>query len=475
MQQAAPHIWQLRSGADKRFRSGHPWVYSNELAHSPREIAPGDAVELRDAAGRFLARGYGHPHTLIAFRALGRDPAEAEPWSEAGLLARLRRADGLRRRLGLADVSHRWVFGEADDLPGGVVERYRLHASAAEGAAPESAAAQVLVLQQHTAGAERLHEVLLAALQARVEEEHAAAQGPGWARTGVVLRNDTAARRLEGLPDDTVRVLREAPGCDLSRARIAVSAPLTAPPGAGAGPAGVPFQVDLLGGQKTGFFLDQAANVRLAASLLAPLLRDGALNGASNGALNGASNGALGGPDGGPLRILDLFAYVGQWGAQLARVAARSGREAQVTAMDASAPALEFAAANIAAAGATCEALRADVLERLDDQPARAFDVVVVDPPAFIKGRKAYHSGRAAYVKLNAAALRRVRPGGLIVTCSCSQLLEEADFLAVLHKAAGRAETPVRWVARGGQAPDHPVLAEFPEGQYLKCWIGVVG
>jgi 23S rRNA (cytosine1962-C5)-methyltransferase len=464
MQATAPHVWTLKAGADRRFRAGHPWVYSNELAHSPRTtpqgaaVEAGDPVELRDADGRFLARGYGHPGTLIAFRALGRDPAEAEPWGAAGLLARLRRAAALRRALGLGAVSHRLIFGEADDLPGLVVERYRVRAA-------DGAPAQALVLQQHTAGAERLHEALLAALQALVEAEHAAdGAAPPWERTAVVLRNDVSARKLEGLGDDPAgaRVLREAPGLDAARAEILVAAPPQS------GLDGVPFRVDLVGGQKTGFYLDQAANVRLAAGLLAPMLRQGVLG----------EPGTPGAPSS-PLRILDLFAYVGQWGAQLSRVALRAHgaaqRPVQVTALDASATALELAAANVAAAGAACEPVRADAMERLGDLPPRGYDVVVADPPAFIKGRKAYHAGRAAYVKLNAAALRLVRPGGLVVTCSCSQLLDEADFAAVLHKAAGRAEVPVRWLARGGQAPDHPVLAGFPEGHYLKCWVGVVG
>lgn len=443
------HVWTLKAGAERRFRAGYPWVYSNELAHSPREAAPGDPVELRDSAGRFLARGYGHPHTLIAFRALARDPAEAEPWSEGGLLARLRRAEGLRRALGLGAVSHRLVFGEADGLPGLIVDRYRL-----------TTPAQVLVVQAHTAGAERLLPDLLAALEALASETPADAGGraDAWAHTAVVLRNDVGARRLEGLAEAPPQVLRPLPGVELAQAAIRVAAPPEALLREGETGSGVAFQVDLLGGQKTGFYLDQAANVRLAAGLLAPLLRSGSLGEPSV-----------------PVRILDLFAYVGQWGAQLSRVCGNAGRVAHVTPVDASATALERAAANVAAAGATCEPLRADAMETLGDLPAASFDVVVADPPAFIKGRKAYPAGRAAYVKLNAAALRLVRPGGLVVTCSCSQLLEETEFGAVLHKAAGRTGTPVRWVARGSQAPDHPGLAEFPEGHYLKCWLGVAG
>jgi 23S rRNA G2069 N7-methylase RlmK/C1962 C5-methylase RlmI len=522
-------VWTLRAGADKRFRAGHPWVYSNELAHSPRgaaqrPVAPGDPVELRDAAGRFLARGYGHPGTLIAFRALSRDPAEAEPWGEAALLARLRRAAALRHGLGLGAVSHRLVFGEADDLPGLVVDRYRLAPpdAAAGERGPAGIAAQVLAVQAHTAGAERLQEPLLAALEALVTEEHAAdPRHPDWAHTAVVLRNDAGARRLEGLPDDAVRVARPGPGLALTPARV-----LTAPvagDGRSAGPPGpAVLQADLLGGQKTGLFLDQAANLRLAAGLLAARLRSESGSFGTPGPMGAtaapgpmgataapgpmgataapgpmgatAAPGPMGataapGPMGAtaaPLRILDLFAYVGAWGAALARVGAAAGRAVEVTVVDASAPALALAVANVTAAGGACTPLRADVLADaqgpladaqgpLAALPPGGFDVVVADPPAFIKGRKAWHTGRAAYVKLNTAALRWVRPGGLLVTCSCSQLLSEADFLAVLDKAAARAGTPVRWIARGGQAPDHPVRAGFPEGDYLKARIGVVG
>lgn len=439
-------IWMLRKGADRRFRSGHPWVFSNELAKSPALVEPGAPVELRAAGGGFLARGYGHPHSLIAFRALSRDPAQTDPWSADAITAKLRAAAHLRRVLGLDGVSHRLVFAEADGLPGVVIDRYRL-------SAPEGAPLQLFALQAHTAGAERLQGALLQALQTLVEE--ASAQGSGgvsWERTGVVLRNDVSIRRLEGLPANEVRVMREPPGVDLARAQALIAEPLNAGNGTPS-----PFRVDLLGGQKTGFYLDHTANVRLAAERVGTLLRHGAGNWRN-----------------GPLRVLDLFCYGGQWGAQLTRVAARFGRETRVTAVDASTAALELARANVEAAGGACEAVKRDALADLRDLPARTFDVVVVDPPPLIKGRKALHVGRAAYRKLNMGALRLARPGGLYVTCSCSQLLDETELLAILDKAARRSEVAVQWVARGGQAPDHPVLGSFPEGRYLKCLIGLV-
>jgi 23S rRNA (cytosine1962-C5)-methyltransferase len=442
----AVKIWSLRKGGERRFRAGHPWVYSNELAGSPKGVDPGAPVELRDAAGRFLARGYGHPGSLIAFRALSRDPAEAEPWGAEGLGRRLRTAADLRRRLGLARVSHRLVFGEGDDLPGLIVERYVL-TPPRDGQAPQG---QAFVVQAQTAGAGRLEAALLAALEALVEAE-AQAGPPGipWARTAVVARNDASMRRLEGLDAEPPRILWNGAALDPARAEI-----LLAPPLARSEPAH--FAVNLLEGQKTGFYLDQGANVRLAAGLLAELLVSG----------HSAQDG--------PVRILDLFCYVGQWGAQLAEVARRAGREAHVTALDASEPALALARVNIEARGAQAEPRKADVLPALGELPAGAYDVVVADPPAFVRSRRDLPTGRAGYLRLHTGALRLVRPGGLYVACSCSHLFPEEELTAVLAKAALRNGLAVRWVARGGQGPDHPLLAQFPEGQYLKCLIGYV-
>src|SRR6185295_1181003 len=118
--------WRLKSGLDRRFRSGHPWAYSNELQASPKGIRPGDRVELHDAGGRFLARGYGSPVSLIAFRSLTRDELFTEPTSAQGLRQTLERASRLRESLGLAAYSHRLCFGEADRLPGLVIDRFKL-------------------------------------------------------------------------------------------------------------------------------------------------------------------------------------------------------------------------------------------------------------------------------------------------------------------------------------------------------------
>src|SRR4051812_44487792 len=113
-----PTIWRLKKGSDRRVRAGHPWVYSNELMSSPKGIEPGAPVELQDAGGAFLARGYGNPHSLIAFRVLSRDPEEKDAVTPQGVLKRLRRAQALREGLDLKNTSYRLCFGEADHLPG---------------------------------------------------------------------------------------------------------------------------------------------------------------------------------------------------------------------------------------------------------------------------------------------------------------------------------------------------------------------
>lgn len=125
------------------------------------------------------------------------------------------------------------------------------------------------------------------------------------------------------------------------------------------------------------------------------------------------------------------------------------------------------------AQGAECEILKADVLKDLGNLEARGFDIVISDPPALIKSRKDIPAGTHAYLQLATQAMRWVKKGGGIVCCSCSALLEEEAFTQGLAKAALRNSVQIRWVGRGSQAPDHPLLAEFPEGRYLKSWVGM--
>jgi len=423
--------WRLKSGADRRFRSGHPWVYSNELSESPKHLAPGTPVELRDAAGRFLARGYGNPHSLIAFRAVSRKESVAQPLEPNQVAETLIQAGTLRASLGLLKLSHRLCFGEADGLPGLVIDRYRLES------------AQVFVVQAHAAGVDRLIPDIQKILEKYVRWAQKFAGEPSWDQTVIVIRNDLGVRKLEGISEEESRVIREVAGVTLTPAQIRVKA--------AAGEGFVEFSADLLRGQKTGFFLDQAGNVELAVSRLSSLRPVGDR----------------------PLRILDLCSYVGQWGTQLARVFKNQNIPVEITVVDASVHALEFARQNVQAQGVVCHTIRGNVLKDLESLESQSFDIVISDPPALIQGRKDIPAGSHAYLQLNTQVFRLVRQGGGVVCCSCSGLFEEEAFLKVLSKAAYRNRRIVQWVARGSQSPDHPMLLEFPEGRYLKAWIGI--
>ncbi len=421
-------VWRLRRGMDRRFRAGHPWVYSNELAESPKGIEPGAWVELQDAGGKFLARGYGNPQSLISFRAVSRNPEERSPLEVDNMIKILQRAGQLRSRVGLGDVSHRLCFGEADGLPGLVIDRYLTESG------------QVFVVQAHTAGADRLLPHIEAILELYVKSTPGA---PKWSQTSIVLRNDLSVRKLEGLLEEEPRILKEVTGLKLQDSTILIHPVLGGKP--------IPFQVDLLRGQKTGFFLDQFANIQIAALRL----KQG---------LNHFSSTRV--------RILDLCSYVGQWGTQFSRLFKDLGIQVEVTALDASAQALEFARRNVEAQGAKCVTWKADVLKSLVEVEDHSFDIVISDPPALIKNRKDIPAGTHAYLQLASQVFRIVKKGGGVVCCSCSALLAEESFTQVLAKAAARNRVQVKWVGHGAQSPDHPMLVEFPEGRYLKAWVG---
>lgn len=447
--------WRLRPGMDRRFRAGHPWVYSNELNASPKGVEPGAPIELSDAGGKFLARGYGNPSSLICFRELSRDEAEKEPWSTRALVTKLESALKVRELAGLANSSFRWCFGEADGIPGLIIERYLLAGSGVAIREPSGEGlrsptmTQVIVSQAHSAGADRLTPALAEAFEILCSKNETL-KSVGWAQTAWVIRNDLGVRKLEGLTEQAPKLERTVAGIDegkLKSATILVASATAAAP--------LQFEVDLIEGQKTGFFLDQAGNISQTMRWLTPFAREAARTGKKK------------------LRIVDLCCYVGQWSAQIAAALKQIGIECEIVLVDASQPALDRAKKNAEAAGAQCETRKADVLHDLANWEAASFDIVISDPPALIKNRKDVPQGKHAYLQLHTQVMRLVRSEGLVVCCSCSALLEEEDFLATLAKGASRNQRRVRWIARGSQASDHPALAEFPEGRYLKCWIGV--
>lgn len=426
-------VWKLRHGADKRIRARHPWVFSNELSESPKGIAPGTPVQLQDAKGSFLAYGYGNPHSLIAFRALSYQPRESDIVTREGLLARVLRIWAQRQMIGYRN-SCRLVYGEGDTVPGLVVDLYKVQQN--------GKSAQVLAVQILTAGMEFLTtnpEEFFKRLVTDAFEEKIS--DFSWDDTAVVLRNDVNVRKLEGLEYQDARVLKELSGWNLRDIEIAID------PAVGNDP--LLMSTDLIDGQKTGFFLDQAFNIQI---LCEQIKRQSHVFES-------------------PVRVLDLCCYVGQWGTKIAQTLKSLGLEAEVTAVDASEKALAFAKRNIEAQGVVVIPKQLDVVHDLAALPQRHFDIVIADPPAFIKAKKDVPTGRHAYLKMNAAAFKLAAQGGLVVSCSCSGLFREEEMIETLNKAANRGEAWIRCLNKGGQAADHPVLMGFPEGFYLKMFL----
>jgi len=420
--------WLLKKGSEKKFRLGHPWVFSSELAQSPKGVLPGGLVELRDFSGAPLAVGYGHPNSMISFRTLSLDAKEAI--DTAFFEKRFANAYRARVNAGVGEHSHRFIFAEGDFLPGLIIDRFLLDNGQ-----------QTFVLQSSTAGMDKLLPHVMAALESFC--------GDRWGQTSVVYANDSKSRALEGIEVQPKTVVKAAPGFKGDDAVIVLQPPLE-------NLKPTLMSVDFIGGQKTGFFLDQRSNVQIAARTVRQLARQAKQEGRT-------------------LKVLDLFCYVGQWGAQLANVAQSEGCEIEVTLVDASAKALELAARNVERAGGKAIARKLDVVDGLANEIEKAaFDVVICDPPAFVKKKKDLPTGSQAYVKVNRDAIRKTRPAGLFVSCSCSGLFNEEEFREMLTKVATTAPRPVRWIARGSHGPDHPQRPEFPQGTYLKSWFGLI-
>ena len=426
-------VWKLNKGADRRIRGGHPWIFSNELSVSPKGLRPGTPVLLRDTKGQFLAYGYGNPNSLISFRALSYNVEDRDASHSEFIVRKVLKAWWVRKALGYGG-SFRMVYGEGDYLPGLVIDLYHIEQNGKRG--------QVLAAQILSAGMEELLRDLELFFKNLVEDgvEQKLSEYT-WEQTAVVIRNDVNVRKLEGLEYQEAKLLKSIEGIDLTDIDILLDPPK-------AGDDLIPMATNLVDGQKTGFFLDQAHNIQAICDVLERI-----------------------DVDDGILRILDLCCYVGQWSTKITSVLKRRGIKVEVTAVDVSDQALAFAKKNIDRQGAVTIIRKLDVLRDLGALPDRHFDVVIADPPAFIKAKKDVPTGRHAYLKLNTAAFKLVKRGGLVVSCSCSGLFAESELIETLSKAARRGETEPRCLLKGGHGPDHPVLMSFSEGFYLKMFL----
>jgi 23S rRNA (cytosine1962-C5)-methyltransferase len=383
----------LKKGRERSLKRRHPWIFSGAVERVLGKPASGDTMEVKSADGALLALAAYSPDSQIRARTWSFEPGAKIDAAFFG--ARIAAAVRLRESLAASKHTNalRLVHGESDGLPGLVVDRY----------------ADVLVAQFLSAGAERWREAILDALVAATRCE------------AIYERSDAEVRKLEGLEPRLgfARGNREAKRCPIVE-------------------HGLNFRVDVEGGQKTGFFLDQRENRQRVRALAAGR------------------------------EVLDGFSYTGGFA-----IAALAGGATRVMAVESSAPAIEVARENLAANpldASMVEFVKADAfthLRTLRDQGAR-FGLIVLDPPKFAPTAAQARNAARAYKDVNLLAFKLLAPGGLLATFSCSGGVEPALFQSIIAGAALDAGADAAILERFHAAPDHPVALEFPEGDYLK-------
>ncbi len=382
---------RLKSQEDRRLSQGHCWVYSNEVAaESPlKQFAVGDVVPLLSHSGKKMGLVMVNPNALLCARLISRDPDAV--WGSKLVETNIRRALALRQRF-YARPYYRLCFGDSDSLPGLVVDRF----------------GDYLVVQISTAAMEQAKVWVLEALQRVLQPK------------SILLKNDSASRALEGLPEYS-----EVHGGVWPEQIEVCEGDLC-------------LRIDPRQGQKTGWFYDHAENRRWLA---------------------GHAKEA---------RVLDVFSYLGAWSMLALQYGARS-----VCAIDASQPALDALQSEARRLGWSdrVRVQQGDAftqLAQLRDQGER-FDVVVLDPPALIKRRKDHKNGLNGYRRLNELAIRLVQPGGILVSCSCSMHLSHEEHRDLIRAVARHADRDARVIYQGHQGADHPIIPAVPETEYLKA------
>lgn len=379
----------LKSGREAALLRGHPWVFSGAVARVTGQPSDGDIVLARDSRGKGLALGFFNHKTDISFRVLTRDCSriiDAAFWKE-----KVATALQLRGRLINAKTNaFRLINAEGDGCPGLIVDVYH----------------ETLVLSVTTAGMEKQKQHVLAALVSSLKPARIFEQSAG------------RSRSLEGLPECRDFLY----GDDLKRA-VSVTE------------NGFRFDVDFIGGQKTGFFLDQRVNREQL------------------GALSRSAT------------VLNCFCYTGAFS-----VYAAAGGAKKVVSLDISKAACTAAAEHLRLNGFSTEdhpVIEADVFDYLRDLPDR-FDLIILDPPAFAKTRREVSKASRGYKEINMQAMKHLIPGGMLATFSCSNFIEEDLFYKIVQGAARDAQVDLQLLATFSAGPDHPLALGHPEGRYLK-------
>ena len=377
---------KLKPNATSRVLTGHPWVFANECEVLLPAEHDGEVVECRDRTGRFLGTGIYNSKSQIVWRRLSRDRVALD---EAYLKGALERA--VSRRISLGDFK-RLVWSESDDLPGVVADQF----------------GGTLVVQIQTLAMEKRSAVI-----GDVLTELTGAQE-------IIFRNDANIRKLEGLPAE----VHTRSGRDWEPRWVKID--------------GLDYWLDLQGGQKTGFYLDQRQQHAVVAKYAAGR------------------------------RVLDAFCNQGSFALHCAKAGAAS-----VLGLDSAFDAVGQAKKNAERNGLKAEFTGVNVFDWFTAQrdAAPAWDLIILDPPPFAKSKSALDGAMRGYKELNLRAMKALTPGGILATYTCSHHMQDAQLREVLAEAAADAKKRVHVLEYCHQPADHPVLVTMPESEYLRGYV----
>lgn len=390
---------------ERAARSGHPWVYGEEVTHVEGTYQTGDIVDVYSDKDRYLGTGFANDISKIRVRIVSRNANDR--FDEAFWQRRVKYALDYRKTvMGDKDFACcRLIFGDADDMPGLTVDRYN----------------DVLVAQTLCYGMDQVKPVIFKAL---VDELAAM----GVTIRGIYERNDVKVRELDGMEEYKGWYQADflpQPGSVLTTIDE----------------NGILYDVDVENGQKTGFFLDQKYN-RLAVAKIAA-----------------------------GKHVLDCFTHTGAFALNAAK-----GGAASVTAVDISQEAVDMTNENIRRNGLedivmAKQANVFDLLTDLADHKCHDYDFIILDPPAFTKSGHTVHNAIRGYKEINLKAMKLLPRGGYLATCSCSHFMRDDLFRRMLHDAAKDAGVRLRQIEGRQQSPDHPILWNVPETNYLKFYL----
>lgn len=389
-------IVTLKKGEGRTVKAGGAWIFDNEIAMITGSFEDGDIVIVKDFDGYPMGRGFINRSSKIRIRMMTRN-AEQEI-DEAFLRMRVKNAWEYRK-MTVDTGSCRVIFGEADFLPGIVIDKF----------------SDVLVVESLALGIDRLKPVIVKCLKEILAED-------GIQIRGVYERSDAKVREQEGMQRHK-GFIGEAFDTNVQIEEN-----------------GVKYMVDVMNGQKTGFFLDQKYNRQS----IRKLCKDA--------------------------KVLDCFTHTGSFALNAGMAGARS-----VLGVDASQLGVDQAAENAKLNGLedTVKFVCRDVFELLPELEAQGekFDVVILDPPAFTKSRSSIKNAVKGYREINLRGMKLVKDGGYLATCSCSHFMSYELFTQTIHQAARNVHKRLRQVEFRTQAPDHPILWSADESYYLKFYI----